>query len=87
MPDIHWGYGFPIGGCADHPNEGGVILPGRGRLRPRALEVGAHQADAAIDVVADPRPGRSPRLSFRVGRANTADGETVPPIEWSCTVA
>ena len=29
MPDIHWGYGFPIGGCcATDPNQGGVISPG-----------------------------------------------------------
>lgn len=29
MPDIHWGYGFPIGGvCATDPQEGGVISPG-----------------------------------------------------------
>lgn len=29
MPDIHWGYGFPIGGvCATDPREGGVISPG-----------------------------------------------------------
>jgi tRNA-splicing ligase RtcB len=29
MPDIHWGYGFCIGGvCATDPNEGGVITPG-----------------------------------------------------------
>src|SRR5205823_3016879 len=29
MPDIHWGYGFCIGGvCATDPNEGGVISPG-----------------------------------------------------------
>src|SRR2546425_10040246 len=29
MPDIHWGYGFPIGGCcATDPNEDGVISPG-----------------------------------------------------------
>jgi tRNA-splicing ligase RtcB len=29
MPDIHWGYGFPIGGCAaTDPNKGGVISPG-----------------------------------------------------------
>src|SRR5205823_3862651 len=28
-PDIHWGYGFCIGGvCATDPNEGGVISPG-----------------------------------------------------------
>jgi tRNA-splicing ligase RtcB len=29
MPDIHWGYGFPIGGvAATDVNEGGVISPG-----------------------------------------------------------
>jgi tRNA-splicing ligase RtcB len=28
MPDIHWGYGFPIGGVAAFDLEGGVISPG-----------------------------------------------------------
>jgi tRNA-splicing ligase RtcB (3'-phosphate/5'-hydroxy nucleic acid ligase) len=29
MPDIHWGYGFCIGGvCATDPQEGGIISPG-----------------------------------------------------------
>jgi len=28
MPDIHWGYGFPIGGVAAFSFEGGVISPG-----------------------------------------------------------
>jgi tRNA-splicing ligase RtcB len=29
MPDIHWGYGFTIGGvCATDPEEGGIISPG-----------------------------------------------------------
>ncbi len=29
MPDIHWGYGFCIGGvCATDPEQGGVISPG-----------------------------------------------------------
>lgn len=29
MPDIHWGYGFPIGGVAAFdPQEGGVLSPG-----------------------------------------------------------
>ncbi|HEY0874439.1 MAG TPA: RtcB family protein [Vicinamibacterales bacterium] len=29
MPDIHWGYGFPIGGvAATDPQEGGVVSPG-----------------------------------------------------------
>ncbi len=28
MPDIHWGYGFPIGGCAAFDIKEGVISPG-----------------------------------------------------------
>jgi len=28
MPDIHWGYGFPIGGVAAFDLEEGVISPG-----------------------------------------------------------
>ena len=28
MPDIHWGYGFPIGGVAATDAENGVISPG-----------------------------------------------------------
>src|ERR1700710_86794 len=28
MPDIHWGYGFPIGGVAAMDEETGVISPG-----------------------------------------------------------
>ena len=28
MPDMHWGYGFPIGGVAAFDLESGVISPG-----------------------------------------------------------
>ena len=28
MPDIHWGYGFPIGGVAAFEISGGVVSPG-----------------------------------------------------------
>ena len=28
MPDIHWGYGFPIGGVAAFDMDEGVISPG-----------------------------------------------------------
>ena len=28
MPDIHWGYGFPIGGAAAFDIKNGVISPG-----------------------------------------------------------
>jgi tRNA-splicing ligase RtcB len=28
MPDIHWGYGFPIGGVAAFSMDEGIISPG-----------------------------------------------------------
>jgi tRNA-splicing ligase RtcB len=28
MPDIHWGYGFPIGGVAAFDEDEGVVSPG-----------------------------------------------------------
>ena len=28
MPDIHWGYGFPIGGVAAFDSKKGIISPG-----------------------------------------------------------
>lgn len=28
MPDIHWGYGFPIGGVAAFDTQKGVVSPG-----------------------------------------------------------
>jgi tRNA-splicing ligase RtcB (3'-phosphate/5'-hydroxy nucleic acid ligase) len=28
MPDVHWGYGFPIGGVAAFEMEGGIVSPG-----------------------------------------------------------
>jgi tRNA-splicing ligase RtcB len=28
MPDVHWGYGFPIGGVAAFDTQSGVISPG-----------------------------------------------------------
>ena len=28
MPDIHWGYGFPIGGVAAFDYEEGIVCPG-----------------------------------------------------------
>ena len=33
MPDIHWGYGFPIGGVAAMDADEGVVSPGGRRLR------------------------------------------------------
>ena len=28
MPDIHWGYGFPIGGVAGFDMDEGIVSPG-----------------------------------------------------------
>lgn len=28
MPDVHWGYGFPIGGVAAFDADAGVVSPG-----------------------------------------------------------
>ncbi len=33
MPDVHWGYGFPIGGVAAFDMESGISFSGRRRLR------------------------------------------------------
>ena len=59
MPDIHWGYGFPIGGVAAFDVDGGVISPGGVgydincgvRLLRTDLEVGQIR-DKIRDVVA-----------------------------------
>jgi tRNA-splicing ligase RtcB len=60
MPDLHWGYGFPIGGVAAFdPDEGGVVSPGGVgydincgvRLHTTALEADA--VAAARDKIAD----------------------------------
>ena len=41
MPDIHWGYGFCIGGvAATDPAEGGVISPGTHSFQPTPITFG-----------------------------------------------
>jgi tRNA-splicing ligase RtcB (3'-phosphate/5'-hydroxy nucleic acid ligase) len=65
MPDIHWGYGFPIGGVAAMDAEAGVISPGgvgydincgvrliRTNLQFNEVASRAHQlADALFDAI------------------------------------
>ncbi|MDP3275127.1 MAG: RtcB family protein [Deltaproteobacteria bacterium] len=60
MPDIHRGYGFPIGGVAAFdPDEGGVVSPGgigfdiNCGVRLHALEVDAEQVIAQRATIAD----------------------------------
>jgi tRNA-splicing ligase RtcB len=60
MPDIHWGYGFPIGGvAATDPAEGGVVSPGgvgydiNCGVRLATIDVSAEDVQSRIrDVVA-----------------------------------
>src|SRR5947199_4133044 len=79
MPDIHWGYGFCIGGvCATDPDEGGVISPGgvgydincgvrlvRSNLYYREVK---HHLRALVDTLFRDVPtgvGKSGRYEFR----------------------
>jgi tRNA-splicing ligase RtcB len=42
MPDIHWGYGFPIGGVAAFdPDNGGIVSPGRRRATTSTAACGS----------------------------------------------
>ena len=75
MPDIHWGYGFCIGGvCATDPLEGGVDLAGRSGLRHQLRRAADdHEPLAQRRAAADQRPDgrplpRDPRRR-RQGRA------------------
>src|SRR5918999_857349 len=48
MPDIHWGYGFPIGGVAAFdPEKGGVVSPGGGGFDINCLPPGTQVLYAA----------------------------------------
>jgi len=58
MPDIHWGYGFPIGGVAAFDAEDGVISPGgvgydiNCGVRLLRTELEAHQVrDRIVEIV------------------------------------
>lgn len=79
MPDIHWGYGFCIGGvCATDPNEGGVISPGgvgydincgvrlvRTNLTYREVKPHLRQLVDALFKNVPTGVGRSGRFAFR----------------------
>jgi tRNA-splicing ligase RtcB len=58
MPDIHWGYGFPIGGvAATDPAAGGVISPGG-----VGYDINCGVRVLRTDLSADDLQGRLPRL-------------------------
>jgi len=66
MPDIHWGYGFPIGGVAAFdPEEGGVVSPGgvgfdiNCGVRLLVSELGREEVDpSGSRMVEDPQKNR-----------------------------
>ena len=66
MPDVHWGYGFPIGGvAATDVAAGGVVSPGRGRVRHLLRRAAARRR---------PRPRRAAPTARRAdGRAGRGD--------------
>src|SRR5438128_9370621 len=59
MPDIHWGYGFPVGGVAATDAEQGVVSPGgigfdiNCGVRLLATELLQYQVKAQVDRLAD----------------------------------
>src|SRR5947207_8269934 len=89
MPDIHWGYGFCIGGvCATDPDEGGVISPGgvgydincgvrlmRSNLFYRDVKPHIRQLVEALFRHVPTGVGRSGRYEFRGKELNRLLGE------------
>ncbi len=68
MPDIHWGYGFPIGGvAATDPADGGVISPGgvgfdiSCGVRLLAADLGAGELGPALGRLMDGLSAAIPR--------------------------
>lgn len=59
MPDIHWGYGFPVGGVAATDADGGVVSPGgigfdiNCGVRLLATELVRDQVRGQVDRLAD----------------------------------
>src|SRR6202022_2746239 len=59
MPDIHWGYGFPVGGVAATHAENGVVSPGgigfdiNCGVRLMATDLFAEQIRGKVDKLAD----------------------------------
>lgn len=72
MPDIHWGYGFAIGGvAATDPREGGVVSPGgvgfdiSCGVRLMAADIGAAELRPVLEDVMD---GLDPAIPRGMGR-------------------
>ncbi len=84
MPDIHWGYGFPIGGvAATAVNEGGVVSPGGVGfdiccgVRLLASSFTEADFDSHKDAVMDNLDRRIPR---GLGKGAIAEARLVPDV-------
>jgi tRNA-splicing ligase RtcB len=64
MPDIHWGYGFPIGGVAAFDAHEGVVSPGG-----VGYDIGCGVRLAASDLRADEVRDRLPALLHELSRS------------------
>ncbi len=65
MPDIHWGYGFPIGGvAATDPEIGGVVSPGG-----VGFDINCGVRLVRTDLSADEVANLMPRLMAELGRS------------------
>jgi tRNA-splicing ligase RtcB len=94
MPDIHWGYGFCIGGvCATDPDEGGVISPGgvgydincgvrlcRTNLFYREAKPHLHKLVDSLFRNVPTGAGRSGKYSFQGKEIQRLLGEGVPYV-------
>ena len=93
MPDIHWGYGFPIGGVAAMDEADGVVSPGgvgfdincgvrlvRTGLGIEDVRPAARAADARADAPRTAGLGAARRAAAQGGRAGAARrrGSRVP---------
>jgi tRNA-splicing ligase RtcB (3'-phosphate/5'-hydroxy nucleic acid ligase) len=81
MPDIHQGYGFPVGAVAATDPDDGVISPGgvgydiNCGVRLLAMDVSAEEIGGALGPLMDELARSVPSGTGRGGRLRLADGE------------
>jgi tRNA-splicing ligase RtcB len=87
MPDLHWGYGFPIGGVAATLAEGGVISPGGVgydiNCGVRLLRCNLHRKDVEgrIDILASEIFAKVPSGIGSTGRLKLSSKEMSKILE------
>jgi tRNA-splicing ligase RtcB len=76
MPDVHWGYGFPIGGvAATDPAAGGVVSPGgvgfdiSCRVRLLVCDTDRGEAAGRLGRVMDTLAATIPRAAWAAARS------------------